>query len=267
MTFNTALLVSPQLAPLANSISTKFGAINFIFALPAVYTIDTFGRRNLLLSTLPILALCLFLTGFSFWIPSNSKAHIGLIALGVYLFGVFYSPGAGPVPFTYSAEAYHLSVRNYGMSLATATSKFQACSNQSGRANDKQLGSSISSFRSLGQAYSRHSNPKARLLTMLSGTWSASLLCYSSYLKPRVSVWRSSTECSMFQLASTQSMEHASLFTSFSDISYEETLKLRILTTMRNMPIARPFDRCHGGAGSHGLSSKCCHILDDTIKS
>ena len=32
-----------------------------------------------------------------------------------------YSPGEGPVPFTYSAEAYPLYIRTYGMSLATAT--------------------------------------------------------------------------------------------------------------------------------------------------
>ena len=32
-----------------------------------------------------------------------------------------YSPGEGPVPFTYSAEAYPLYIRDLGMSLATAT--------------------------------------------------------------------------------------------------------------------------------------------------
>ncbi len=35
-----------------------------------------------------------------------------------------YSPGRGPVPFTYSAEAYPLYIRSYGMSLATATTWF-----------------------------------------------------------------------------------------------------------------------------------------------
>ena len=34
---------------------------------------------------------------------------------------VFYSPGAGPVPFTYSAEAFPLYIRDIGMSFATAT--------------------------------------------------------------------------------------------------------------------------------------------------
>jgi Sugar (and other) transporter len=33
---------------------------------------------------------------------------------------VFYSPGEGPVPFTYSAEAFPLYIRDLGMSYATA---------------------------------------------------------------------------------------------------------------------------------------------------
>lgn len=74
------------------------------------------------------MSLFLFFAGFSFWIPTDTdahhSAHIGCIALGVYLYGVVYSPGAGPVPFTYSAEAYPLYVRAYGMSLATATTWF-----------------------------------------------------------------------------------------------------------------------------------------------
>lgn len=32
-----------------------------------------------------------------------------------------YSPGEGPVPFTYSAEAFPLYIRDIGMSFATAT--------------------------------------------------------------------------------------------------------------------------------------------------
>lgn len=104
--------------------SLGFGIINFVFALPAVYTIDTFGRRNLLLTTFPLMALSLLFTGFCFWIPQTSTARVALVALGIYIFGVVYSPGEGPVPFTYSAEAYPLYVRTYGMSLATATTWF-----------------------------------------------------------------------------------------------------------------------------------------------
>lgn len=108
----------------ALSASLGFGVINWLFALPAFYTIDTFGRRNLLLTTFPLMALFMFFTGFSFWIPQESTAHIACIALGIYLYGVVYSPGEGPVPFTYSAEAYPLYIRPIGMSLATATTWF-----------------------------------------------------------------------------------------------------------------------------------------------
>lgn len=103
--------------------SMGFGIINFLFALPAVYTIDTFGRRNLLLTTFPLMCIFLLFTGFSFWIE-NQTARLACVALGIYLFGIAYSPGAGPVPFTYSAEAYPLYVRDLGMSLATSTTWF-----------------------------------------------------------------------------------------------------------------------------------------------
>ncbi|KAI1846450.1 hypothetical protein JX266_007347 [Neoarthrinium moseri] len=112
----------PKTSALAASLG--FGIINWLFAIPGFYTIDTFGRRNLLLTTFPLMSLFLFFTGFSFWIPETSTAHIACIALGIYLFGVVYSPGEGPVPFTYSAEAYPLYIRPVGMSLATATTWF-----------------------------------------------------------------------------------------------------------------------------------------------
>ncbi|KAL8780834.1 MAG: hypothetical protein Q9194_000688 [Teloschistes cf. exilis] len=108
----------------ALSASLGFGLINWIFAIPAIYTIDTFGRRNLLLVTYPFLCLFLCFTGFSFFIPRESLARLACISLGIYLFGIVYSPGEGPVPFTYSAEAYPLYVRAHGMSLATATTWF-----------------------------------------------------------------------------------------------------------------------------------------------
>lgn len=106
--------------------SWGFGIINFIFAWPAVWTIDTFGRRALLLFTFPNMCWTLFAAGMSFFIPKSSSAHLGLIALFVYLFDAFYSPGEGPVPFTYSAEVFPLSHREMGMSWAVATNNFWA---------------------------------------------------------------------------------------------------------------------------------------------
>lgn len=106
--------------------SWGFGLINFVFAFPAVRTIDTFGRRSLLLLTFPQMAWTLLAAGFCFYIPSSSTAHLGLIAFFIYLFAAFYSPGEGPVPFTYSAEVFPLSHREVGMSWAVATTLFWA---------------------------------------------------------------------------------------------------------------------------------------------
>ncbi|UNI15982.1 hypothetical protein JDV02_002463 [Purpureocillium takamizusanense] len=95
------------------------GLINWIFAIPAIYTIDTFGRRNLLLTTFPLMSVCLFFTGFAFYIP-NQQAQLACVTTGLYLFMAVYSPGEGPVPFTYSAEAFPLHIRDIGMSSSTA---------------------------------------------------------------------------------------------------------------------------------------------------
>lgn len=86
-------------------VSLGCGITNWIFALPAVYTIDTFGRRNLLLTTFPLMSLFLLFTGFSFYIPDQT-ARTACVATGIYLYMIVYSPGEGPVPFTYSAEAF-----------------------------------------------------------------------------------------------------------------------------------------------------------------
>ncbi|GAB7346879.1 hypothetical protein MBLNU459_g1960t1 [Dothideomycetes sp. NU459] len=108
-TVNQALLVS-----------MGTGIVNFVFAVPGMLTIDTRGRRFLLLVTFPIMAVFLFMTGFCFYIP-NEEVQKVTVAVGIYLFMVVYSPGMGPVPFTYSAESYALETRDQGMSLATAT--------------------------------------------------------------------------------------------------------------------------------------------------
>ena len=106
--------------------SWGFGLVNFVFAFPALRTIDTFGRRSLLLFTFPQMAWTLLAAGFCFLIPKESDAHLGLVALFVFLFAAFYSPGEGPVPFTYSAEVFPLSHREVGMAWAVATNLFWA---------------------------------------------------------------------------------------------------------------------------------------------
>ncbi|KAJ4402450.1 hypothetical protein N0V91_007164 [Didymella pomorum] len=106
--------------------SFGFGLVNFVFAWPAIWTIDTFGRRSLLLFTFPQMAWSLLATGLCFLIPKSNPAHLGLIALFIYIFAAFYSPGEGPVPFTYSAECFPLTHREVGMGWAVATCLFWA---------------------------------------------------------------------------------------------------------------------------------------------
>lgn len=101
--------------------SFGFGLVNFVFAWPAFFTIDTFGRRTLLLFTFPQMTWTLLAAGLSALIPEEQRAHLILVAFFVFLFAAFYSPGEGPVPFTYSAEVFPLSHREVGMGFAVAT--------------------------------------------------------------------------------------------------------------------------------------------------
>lgn len=99
--------------------SLGFGVLNTVFAIPAFYTIDKFGRRFLLLLTFPIMAAFLFMTGFSFYIPEDHRSgRIGSITLGIYIYTIFYSFGSGVVTFPYTAECFPLYIRTLGTSIA-----------------------------------------------------------------------------------------------------------------------------------------------------
>ena len=54
------------------------------------------------------MAWTLLAAAFCFYIPISNPGHLPAIAVFIYLFSAFYSPGEGPVPFTYSAEAFPL---------------------------------------------------------------------------------------------------------------------------------------------------------------
>ncbi|KAJ6607589.1 hypothetical protein B0H10DRAFT_2166759 [Mycena sp. CBHHK59/15] len=99
----------------ALSASLGFGAVNFLFAFPALKTIDTFGRRNLLLFTFPNMAWCLFAAALCFTLDVGNTLRLPLVAFFVLLFTAFYSPGIGPVPAVYASECFPLSHRESGM--------------------------------------------------------------------------------------------------------------------------------------------------------
>lgn len=105
--------------------SVLFGAVNFLGAFPAIWSMDTIGRRRLLLWTLPPMAFTMFLISLTFNLPSGPLRFVALASL-IYLFCLLYSPGMGPVPCPYSAEIYGLSVREVGMSFAISTASMWA---------------------------------------------------------------------------------------------------------------------------------------------
>ena len=105
--------------------SVIFGFVNFVGALPAIWAMDSFGRRRLLLWTLPVMAAVMMFAGLTFRMPEG-KTQLWVLAGLIYLFCALYSPGMGPVPSAYSAEVFPLGVREVGMSAAVATANFWA---------------------------------------------------------------------------------------------------------------------------------------------
>lgn len=120
--FSGTILKEAGLSDIASLLgSFGYGFLCFASSIPAWFTIDTFGRRKLLLLTIPFLIIFLLLSGFGFFIPdSNKNAKIGVVLLGIYFFASFYGPGMGPVPFTYTAEAFPVAIRELGMASGTA---------------------------------------------------------------------------------------------------------------------------------------------------
>ncbi|KAJ5689546.1 Major facilitator superfamily domain general substrate transporter [Penicillium macrosclerotiorum] len=95
-----------------------FGIANFLFTLPSYYFIDKKGRRPLLLVSFIGMAVSLFAVSGFFYI-TKEEVRIGLVAtFTIVIFNFFYSIGAGPIPFTLSAEVFPLCVREVGMSFS-----------------------------------------------------------------------------------------------------------------------------------------------------
>jgi Sugar (and other) transporter len=108
-----------------SSICVDYGTNNARFSPLAYFTIDSKGRRFLLLLSLILMIPLLIAAGFSLEIhpthPSNS-ARVGAFELFLILYTATYSPGAGVVPFLYSSEIFPLV--NRGKSALTLAYKF-----------------------------------------------------------------------------------------------------------------------------------------------
>ncbi|KAI0015312.1 hypothetical protein F4780DRAFT_90202 [Xylariomycetidae sp. FL0641] len=110
-----------QLLPMVYSVG--YGAVNFVFGLPAIRTIDTLGRRKWLVLTLPVMCLFMAAAALSSLIHDDRPSlnvGVGVTALFVYLFTAAYAPGMGPIPFTLAAESFPLYHREAGCAFAIA---------------------------------------------------------------------------------------------------------------------------------------------------
>lgn len=106
-------------------LSLFLGLVNFLAALKAYKWIETHGRRWLLIFTIPLLIIVMACTAGCFRIQDSLARSVCVVTFS-YLFTAVYSPGLGPVPFTYCAEIFPLEQRMVGMSMAVSVNFFFA---------------------------------------------------------------------------------------------------------------------------------------------
>lgn len=100
-----------------------------LFALPitlskllgsavGVGTVDTFGRRGVLLKTLPVVIVALSAAGIMFIFAGNEVTH-WLVFAGILIYVFFFTIGLAPVPWILINELIPLSLRSTAGSVAT----------------------------------------------------------------------------------------------------------------------------------------------------
>eukprot|EP00871_Galdieria_phlegrea_P002551 jgi/Galph1/3297/GphlegSOOS_G1954.1 len=99
-------------------ISILGGGTMFFSTIPAIYLMDKFGRRPLLLILVPGTVVGLIITGFSFY-ATNTTSLLVAYTIGVVTYYAFWGSALGPTPWVMNSEIYPTYIRSYGMSLGT----------------------------------------------------------------------------------------------------------------------------------------------------
>jgi MFS family permease len=81
-------------------ISWGIGLVNFLSTFPAYYYIDKRGRRFLLLTSYPIMFLCMLLTSLTFNVQAHGVRWLAIIFMIAFICS--YSFGQGPGMGTYT---------------------------------------------------------------------------------------------------------------------------------------------------------------------
>jgi MFS transporter, SP family, xylose:H+ symportor len=92
------------------------GAVNVIFTIIAIYTVDRIGRKPLLIAGGVIMSVSLAAVGFAFY--AEKMSFLSLIFILVYIAG--FAMSWGPVMWVVLSEIFPNSIRG-AMSIATAT--------------------------------------------------------------------------------------------------------------------------------------------------
>lgn len=111
VSYTTTILTNAGIDPvtaIAGSIGIGGGC--FLATFISSQLIDRYGRRKMLLYTLPIEGACLFWLGGVLNI-NKDQLRLGLGLAAMYVYVLFYGTGIGPVSFTLVAETPSISVR------------------------------------------------------------------------------------------------------------------------------------------------------------
>lgn len=111
VSYTTTILTNAGIDPvtaIAGSIGIGGGC--FLATFISSQLIDRFGRRKMLLYTLPMEAICLFWLGGVLNV-TNSTTRLAAGLASMYVYVLFYGIGIGPVSFTLVAETPSISVR------------------------------------------------------------------------------------------------------------------------------------------------------------
>eukprot|EP00871_Galdieria_phlegrea_P000653 jgi/Galph1/1589/GphlegSOOS_G253.1 len=92
---------------------------NSICTLPSFFLFDRYGRRPVLLVTMPILIIGLIISGCSLQ-ASTVAGRSGGFFVGLALFYIGYQIGVSPLAWALNGEIYELHVRNWGMPWGAA---------------------------------------------------------------------------------------------------------------------------------------------------
>jgi SP family xylose:H+ symportor-like MFS transporter len=92
------------------------GAVNLTFTVVAIFSVDRFGRRPLMIIGALIMAVSMVALGTDFWV--GGKGMVALVAMLVYTAG--FAMSWGPVTWVLLSEIFPNQIRGKAMALAVA---------------------------------------------------------------------------------------------------------------------------------------------------